>query len=66
MAKNVSQEEFLKVFFRRSWGNSWDKSKNLYFSGSPRRIFRFQLIIRAFLFVINDPLEFHVGIDFKS
>ena len=24
MAKNVSQEGFLKVFFRQSWGNIWD------------------------------------------
>ena len=66
MAKNVSQEEFFKVFFRRSWGNIWDKFKNLISQEALDEIFRFQVIIRAFLYVINDQLELYVGIDFKS
>ena len=63
MAKNVSQEEFLKVFFRRSWGTNL---KTFISQEALDEIFRFQVIIRAFLYVINDQLEFYVGIDFKS
>ena len=62
MAKNVSQEEFLKVFFRRSWGTNL---KTFISQEALDEIFRFQSI-KPFLYVINDQLEFYVGIDFKS
>ena len=62
MARNVSQEEFLKVFFRLSWGTNL---KTFISQEALDEIFRFQLI-KPFLYVINDQLEFYMGIDFKS